>query len=38
MRDKYVKLQLNASDADGLLLRRNIAAEAESSIERKLFG
>jgi hypothetical protein len=34
---KYVKLQLNASDADGLLLRRNIAAQAEASPERTLF-
>ncbi|RJR40838.1 MAG: hypothetical protein C4576_19400 [Desulfobacteraceae bacterium] len=37
LRDKYMKLRLNASNANGLLLRRNIAAEAESSIERKLF-
>ncbi|MHB9072059.1 MAG: hypothetical protein ACYC6G_00900 [Desulfobaccales bacterium] len=34
---KYVKLQLNASDTGGLLLRRNIAAQTEISPERKLF-
>jgi hypothetical protein len=32
LRAKYVKLQLNASDPDGLLLRRNIA-----QAERTLF-
>jgi hypothetical protein len=32
LRAKYVKLQLNASDADGLLLRRNIAAQAEKTL------